>query len=107
VDTNIRKRAREVSSDEESDDDDPLRISDVLRELHEKFPDLDYMQYAEALRAKGIVYASSALEFGKTYYKENVGMADGAIGGFIKRAEKMVKAAKKRNGKKRARTSVE
>jgi hypothetical protein len=34
-------------------------------------------------------------------------MADGAIGPFIKRAQKMVNAAKKRNGKKRARVTVD
>ncbi|KAJ7699528.1 hypothetical protein B0H17DRAFT_1158147 [Mycena rosella] len=93
------KRPREDASDEDSSDDDTveLHIVDVLQELHQKFPALNY--------AKGIVYASSVLEFDKTYYKENVGMADGAIGKFIKKAGKMVKAVKKRNGKKRARVS--
>ncbi|KAJ6571919.1 hypothetical protein B0H19DRAFT_890423, partial [Mycena capillaripes] len=58
--TNTPKRVRKVSSDEDSDDnEDPLRILDVLGALHDKFPDLNYMQYTEPLCAKGIVYASS------------------------------------------------
>ncbi|KAJ6631961.1 hypothetical protein B0H10DRAFT_1975580 [Mycena sp. CBHHK59/15] len=40
----------DLSSDEsDSDDDDTLLISDVLRELQAKFPALDYLQYANAL----------------------------------------------------------
>ena len=108
VDTNIpmaRKRAHEESSDDDSDDDDDaLTIADVLQELHKKFPALNYPQYTEALKEKGIIYATSALDFDNLYYKDSVGMADGAIGQFVKRTGKMVKAAKKRNGKKRART---
>jgi hypothetical protein len=108
VDTNIptaRKRAHEESSDDDSDEDDEaLTIVDVLQELHKKFPALNYPQYAEALKEKGIIYATSALDFDKLYYKDSVGMADGAIGQFVKRVGKMVRAAKKRNGKKRART---
>ncbi|KAJ7263545.1 hypothetical protein C8J57DRAFT_1629725, partial [Mycena rebaudengoi] len=50
----------DLSSDEsDSDDDDTLLISDVLRELQAKFPALDYLQYVNALQAQGIVYASS------------------------------------------------
>ncbi|KAJ6624469.1 hypothetical protein B0H10DRAFT_2006118 [Mycena sp. CBHHK59/15] len=98
VDTNIptsRKHAHEESSD---DDNDVLTIADVLQELHKKFPALDYPQYADALKEKGIIYATSVLDFDNLYYKDNVGMADGAIGQFVKRMGKMVKAAKKRNG---------
>ncbi|KAF8214495.1 hypothetical protein K438DRAFT_2008803 [Mycena galopus ATCC 62051] len=102
----LHKRAREDSSDDSSDDDDGLTIVDVLQELDKKYPALNYLQYSPALEAKGIVYASSALGFDHAYYKNHVGMADGAIRAFIKRAGKMVKAAKKRNGKKRARTAA-
>ncbi|KAJ6614275.1 hypothetical protein B0H10DRAFT_1803816 [Mycena sp. CBHHK59/15] len=104
VDTNIptsRKHAHEESSD---DDNDALTIADVLQELHKKFPALDYPQYADALKEKGIIYATSVLDIDNLYYKDNVGMADGAIRQFVKHTGKMVKAAKKRNGKKRART---
>jgi len=112
IDTNISstgpsKRRRDPSSDEDSDsdDDDGLTVAAVLEELHQTFPALNYPQYVDALAAKGIVYASSALEFDKTYYKENVGMADGAIKKFLKKSGKMVN--KKRHGKKRARVSSE
>lgn len=109
VDTNVpsRKRARAILSDSESDSDsdgESLPIDDVLSELNKKFPALDYPQYATALKAKGIAYASSVVGLGASYYKENIGMVDGAIEPFIKRTRKMVKAAKKRNGKKRARS---
>ncbi|KAJ7709051.1 hypothetical protein B0H17DRAFT_916406 [Mycena rosella] len=106
--TSRTKRAREVSSDSSSDDDDDdaLTITDVLQELDKKYPALQYLQYSPALAAKGIVYASSALGFDHAYYKDNVGMADGAIGAFVKRVGKMVRAAKKRNGKKQARTAA-
>ncbi|KAJ6524827.1 hypothetical protein B0H19DRAFT_1085201 [Mycena capillaripes] len=108
VDTNVAgKRSRAESSDDDSDDDDVLPIIDVLRELDNKYPDLNYLQYVDGLRAQGIVYAHSALdpEFNRSYYKKTVGMADGAIGAFMKKVGKMVKEAKKRNGKKRARVS--
>ncbi|KAJ7646216.1 hypothetical protein B0H17DRAFT_1148129 [Mycena rosella] len=110
IDVNLptsHKHARKESSDDDSDnDEDALTIVDVLRELNKKYPALDYLQYSPALENKGIVYASSALAFDHAYDKDNVGMADGAIGAFIKKAGKMIRASKKRNGKKRARTDV-
>ncbi|KAJ7127664.1 hypothetical protein C8R44DRAFT_616163 [Mycena epipterygia] len=110
-DNTVKSKKRphaDLSSDEsDSDDDDTLLISDILRELQAKFPALDYLQYANALQAQGIVYASSALDFDHAYYKATVGMADGAIGKFIKKAKKMVKDTKKAKGKKRARVDSE
>ncbi|KAJ6607194.1 hypothetical protein B0H10DRAFT_1956454 [Mycena sp. CBHHK59/15] len=109
IDTNLptsRKRGHEESSDDDSDDGDALTIVEVLQELHKKYPVLNYLQYSPALEAKGIIYASSALGFDHAYYKDNVGMADGAIGAFVKRAGKMVRTVKKRNAKKRARTTA-
>ncbi|KAJ7676418.1 hypothetical protein B0H17DRAFT_1139856 [Mycena rosella] len=110
-DNTVKSKKRphaDLSSDEaDSDDDDTLLISDVLRELQAKFPALDYLQYANVLQAQGIVYASSALDFDHAYYKATVGMADGAIGMFIKKAKKMVKDTKKAKGKKRARVDSE
>ncbi|KAJ6524180.1 hypothetical protein B0H19DRAFT_972217, partial [Mycena capillaripes] len=110
VDANVPgaslKRQREVSDeDSDSDDDDMLTVSAVLEELHQKYPALNYPQYVDALALKGIVYAATVVDFSKDYYKENVGMADGAIATFLKKSEKMVRSAKKRNGKKRARSS--
>ncbi|KAJ6521369.1 hypothetical protein DFH09DRAFT_1331239 [Mycena vulgaris] len=99
--------ACEKSSDNDSDDDeDALTIVDVLRELNKKYPTLDYLQYSFALENEGIVYASSTLAFDYAYYKDNVGMADGAIRTLIKKAGKMVRAVKKKNGKKHTRTDV-
>ncbi|KAJ6616838.1 hypothetical protein B0H10DRAFT_2219178 [Mycena sp. CBHHK59/15] len=107
-DNTVKSKKRphaDLSSDEsDSDDDDTLLISDVLCELQAKFPALDYLQYANA---QGIVYASSALDFDHAYYKATVGMADGAIGKFIKKAKKMVKDTKKAKGKKHARVDSE
>ncbi|KAJ6619071.1 hypothetical protein B0H10DRAFT_2217138 [Mycena sp. CBHHK59/15] len=105
--TNASKRRREESSDDDSDDEDVLPVSDVLRALDEKYPALNYLQYAEGLKAQGIMYASSALDFDNTYYKQTVGMADGAIGNFLRKTGKMVRAVKKRNGKKRARVAAD
>ncbi|KAJ7826045.1 hypothetical protein B0H14DRAFT_3468012 [Mycena olivaceomarginata] len=159
VDTNTsasHKHAREYSESESDSDDDPLTITDVLEELHNKYPALSYLQYSSALQAKGICYATSVPHFdnrevarklhgvqglsmrlflksaaaiwwvnehksahgiaqphaalrnlSNAYYKETIGMADGAIGPFIKRARKMVNAAKKQNGKKRARVTAD
>ncbi|KAJ6523070.1 hypothetical protein DFH09DRAFT_1096840 [Mycena vulgaris] len=110
IDTNIstaHKHVHEETSEDDSDDgEDALMIADVLRELNNMFPALNYLQYSDVLAAQGIIYASSAMNFDKAYYKENVGMADGAIGQFIKQVGKMVKAAKKHGGKKRARLVV-
>ncbi|KAJ7699777.1 hypothetical protein B0H16DRAFT_1903145 [Mycena metata] len=86
--TSFKHPREATSSSESSDEVDTLCVSDVLNTLHEKFPDLAYPQYASALRQKGIVDASSVLKFEKDYFKENVGMADGAIGKFIKTAAK-------------------
>ncbi|KAJ6456520.1 hypothetical protein C8R45DRAFT_795249, partial [Mycena sanguinolenta] len=61
VDPNIAlKRSRAESSGDDSDDEvDVLPITDVLNALDSKYPDLNYCQYADALRAQGIVYAHS------------------------------------------------
>ncbi|KAJ7165220.1 hypothetical protein C8R46DRAFT_900628 [Mycena filopes] len=109
IDNNLptsRKRAHTaLSDDESSDEDDALTIGDVLADLHKRYPVLDYPQYTEALKAKGIVYASSAVGFETPYYRDTIGMADGAISIFLKGAQKMLRAAKK-NRQKRARVVV-
>ncbi|KAJ6453081.1 hypothetical protein C8R45DRAFT_847233 [Mycena sanguinolenta] len=111
VDPNLTlKRSRAESSDDDSDDDDDvLPVIDVLNKLDAKYPHLNYRQYLGALQALGIVYAHSALdsEFDRTYYKNTIGMADGVIRGFMKKVRKMVRDVKKRNGKKRARVSMD
>ncbi|KAJ6577139.1 hypothetical protein B0H10DRAFT_1963228 [Mycena sp. CBHHK59/15] len=72
VKTNMASKCSQAESleDDSDDDDDVLTILDVLRELDTKYPHLKYLQYAGSLQAQGIVYARSALDFDRAYYKQ-------------------------------------
>lgn len=97
------------SSDSEFEEEDTSTITDILSRLHKKWPALNYPQYETALHEKGIAYVVNAIDFGPDFYKEKVGMADGAVGPFVKlvgtQAQRDSKAAVRRakKGKKRAR----
>ncbi|KAI0346347.1 hypothetical protein BDW22DRAFT_1425840 [Trametopsis cervina] len=59
-------------------------ISSVLAALDDVFPSLEYMQYAWSLQEHDIFYAHNAIDFDAVYYWTKIGMADGAIGVFLK-----------------------
>jgi hypothetical protein len=85
-------------------DSESLTISDVLAELHVRYPKLNFPQYEDVLADKGIVYAESVGDFNRDFYLK-LGISEGAIGSFVKgidRAlycEKMGKKCVKLNDK--------
>lgn len=91
-----RKRGRdELSDDSDSDEDNTIPITDVLRELHARMPDLDFPKYEVALKHQGIAYARSVLDFDKGYLKEEIGMPAGAVGEFLRGVKKILKGKAK------------
>ena len=92
------KRTISYSSDEDTASES-LTISDILTELHARYPKLDFPQYEGLLAEKGIVYAESAMDFDKDFYF-NLGIAEGAVGSFMKGIGKALHRKKK--GKKSA-----
>ena len=85
-----------------SDDDTPLvvfpLISQILQELHNVMPLLDYPQYEAALTAKGIMYVNNVIAIAQEFFINTISMPEGAVGDFLKhslatvcRAEKVKK----------------
>jgi hypothetical protein len=95
------KRSRDNSPSEEEDlsDVEATSITDILSNLHKKMPDLNYPQYEAALKKEGVAYANAVAEFDKKFFVEDIGMARGAVGEFMRAAKRGVKGM----GKKRAR----
>lgn len=92
------KRAVSYSSDDGTESES-LTISDILAELHVKYPKLNFPQYEDALANRGIVYAESTMYFEKDFYLE-LEIAEGAIGPLMKGISRALHHEKK--GKKRA-----
>lgn len=65
-----------------------------------KYPKLRYPQYESILEERGIVYAESVAEFSREFFSE-LGMAEGAIGPFLKATKRALLRDKR--DKKRAR----
>lgn len=79
-------------------DGEALSLSDVLDQLHRKFPKLNLLQYLPTLKQHGIVYAETISDFDKDFYT-GLGMAEGAVGRFMSGVKKILgheKRAKKR-----------
>ncbi|KAG1893199.1 uncharacterized protein F5891DRAFT_1196729 [Suillus fuscotomentosus] len=99
-----------MESDEESDDDElPQGIEDVLRTVHSRYPAMNFPQYVDKLKDRGIFYLPTAAHFGIRFYEEKVGMSEGSAYTFqscicksYERAE-LAKERRKTKGKKKAR----
>ena len=82
-----------------SDDDTPLvvfpLISQILQELHNVMPLLDYPQYEAALTAKGIVYVNNVIGIAREFFINTIGMPEGAVGDFLKHSLTTVRHAEK------------
>ncbi|KAG0696980.1 hypothetical protein DFH29DRAFT_879011 [Suillus ampliporus] len=105
-----RSYALYMESDEESDDDEPLRlIEDVLTSVHSRCPALNMFQYIRKLKNHGIEYLMTAARFNMQFYEDKVGMPAGAAYTFHNCVSKAhmkaerVKERKKAKGKKKAR----
>ena len=82
-----------------SDDDTPLvvfpLISQILQELHNVMPLLDYPPYEAALTAKGIVYVNNVIGIAQKFFINTIGMPEGAVGDFLKHSLTTVRCAEK------------
>ncbi|KAJ3968326.1 hypothetical protein EV361DRAFT_805826, partial [Lentinula raphanica] len=102
------KRSRSCSPDsvhplDDSDSDsdtEAASIDEVIACLHKKMPALDYAQYQPALRRQGIVYAKLVADFDRQFFANDIGMAQGAVGEFIRTAKSIVTKGKGRAVKK-------
>lgn len=99
-----------MESDEESDNEEPPQhIKDVLANVHSRYPALNFPQYADKLKDRGILYLPTAAHFGIRFYEEKVGMPEGAAYTFQSCVSKtyinaeLAKGRRKAKGKKKAR----
>ena len=83
------KRKHSPSPDSSSDDteSESLPLVNVLADLDMKYPKLHYPQYESVLEERGLVYAEGVAEFSWEFFRE-LGMAEGAIGPFLKGMKK-------------------
>jgi hypothetical protein len=105
-----RSFALYMNSDEESDNEEPPQhIKDVLANVHSRYPAMNFPQYADKLKDRGILYLSTAAHFGIRFYEEKVGMPEGAAYTFQSCVSKthmkaeLAKGRRKAKGKKKAR----
>lgn len=99
----IKRRFSSVSESAGSDsdsDEEALPLSDVLRQLNRKFPQLYLMQYLPLLQKQGIIYADTVSDFKKEFYVK-LGIPEGAVGPFMSGVKKALEREKRE--KKRAR----
>lgn len=99
-----------MESDEESDTEEPPQhIKDVLAHIHSCYPDMNFPEYADKLKERGILYLSTAAHFSTQFYEEKVGMSEGAAYTFQSCVSKshmnaeLAKGRRKAKGKKKAR----
>ena len=89
-----------VESTDSDSDEEALPLSEVIDQLHRKFPRLNLPQYMPLLEKAGIFYAETVANFDKEFYV-TLGMSEGATGPFIAGVKKTLGHSKR--AKKRAR----
>jgi hypothetical protein len=86
-----------------SDDKTPLisypLITDILHDLHEVMPLLNYPQYESALVANGVVYVNSISNISQEFFADVIGMPQGAVGEFLNQAQRLMQHTRKGKGK--------
>ncbi|KAG2113244.1 hypothetical protein BD769DRAFT_1673774 [Suillus cothurnatus] len=105
-----RSFALYMDSDEESDNKElPQHIKDVLTNVHSHYPAMNFPQYADKLKDRGILYLQTAAHFSIKFYEEKVGMPEGAAYTFQSCVSKthmkaeLVKGRRRAKGKKKQR----
>jgi hypothetical protein len=94
----------QTPSDSSGDDDfDPLPLSDILQDLHHKFPKLNFLQYSRVLEEKGIYYAQGVLDFDREYFV-HLGFPEGAVGSFLSAVRRAI--YRQQGSRKRVRVSL-
>jgi hypothetical protein len=108
-----RTYALYLDSDEESSNDEPSQnITDVMTSIHSRYPAMNFRQYDGKLKDRGILYLSTAAHFDVGFYKEKIGMSEGAahtFQSFVAKAYRKVEYMKERRnakGKKKARSKL-
>ncbi|KAG2055208.1 hypothetical protein BDR06DRAFT_1046350 [Suillus hirtellus] len=98
-----------IESDDESSDNEPLQdIKDVLTSAHSCYPTMNFPQYIGTLKDCGVLYLPTTAFFTTGFYKEQIGMSDGAAHTFWNCVSKAyakaecVKGRKKSKGKQKA-----
>ena len=91
----IKCHLSSVSESTSSDSDqEALPLSDVLRQLNCKFPQLYLMQYLPLLQKQGIFYANTVNDFKKKFYVR-LGIPEGAVGLFMSGVKKALEHKKR------------
>ncbi|KAF8805111.1 hypothetical protein BYT27DRAFT_7105037 [Phlegmacium glaucopus] len=83
-----------VDSTDSDSDEEALPLSDVLDQLHHKFPQLNLPQYMPVLKQQGIVYAETVSDFDRDFYT-GLGIAEGAVGRFMSGVKKILRCEKR------------
>jgi hypothetical protein len=99
-----------MESDEESDDNSqpPQGIDDVLASIHARYPAMEFPQYVDKLKDRGILYLVTAAHFNIQFYEEKIGMPEGAACMFhasvcnARMKEERAKMRRKTKGKRKA-----
>jgi hypothetical protein len=102
-----------MESDEETDEDpdEPPQddIGGILTSIGLRYPALNFLQYVDKLKERGIFYLPTAAHFNSRFYVDKVGMSEGAAYTFHTHVckahmkEERAKARRSAKGKKRAR----
>ena len=72
--------------------------AEVLRDLHQFFPLLDYPSYGAEFIKNGIIYANTVLSLDTSYFVDIVGMPRPIVQDFIDHATRLVIRAEKGKG---------
>lgn len=92
------KRSHDSIDDSNSElesDSEPISIASVLDKLDGKQSALKFCQYKAALEWDGIAYACSVGDFDQEFYVKKIGMAEGAVGPFLRGVKKMLDVSRK------------
>ncbi|KAG2124950.1 hypothetical protein BD769DRAFT_1669111 [Suillus cothurnatus] len=95
---------------ESSNDEPPQGIEDVVTNVHSRYPAMKFRQYIGKMKDRGILYLSTAAHFNSGFYKEKIGMSEGAAYTFHSYVENAyIKAEHRKRGRsakgKKARAS--
>lgn len=74
-------------------------VANVLRELHEVMPLLNYPQYIDAFTKNGVIYTNTVLDLDISFFVDIIGMPRTAIRPFVDRVNVVVRKARKGKGK--------
>ncbi|KAG2045497.1 hypothetical protein BDR06DRAFT_1015591 [Suillus hirtellus] len=88
------------NDDESSDDEPPQEIEDVVTSVHSHYPAMNFRQYIGTMKDQGILYLSTVAHFNSGFYKEKIGMSEGAAYTFHSYVENAyIKAERRKRGR--------